>query len=66
MVQILAGLITYLLMVIYCRENFDKPVSVGRIRHLRIMIRNELRQNFYEILLWLFVKELVENFYAKT
>jgi hypothetical protein len=66
MVRILAGLITYLLMVIYCRKNFDKPVSVARIRHLRIMIRNELRQNFYEILLCLFVKELVENFYAKT
>jgi hypothetical protein len=65
-VQLLAGLITYLLMVIYCRKNFDKPVSVKRIRHIRIMIRNELRQNFYEILLWVSVKEPVENFYAKT
>lgn len=43
MVQILGGLITYLLMVIYCHEQFNDPVSVKRIRLLRITIQNELR-----------------------
>ena len=28
MVQILGGLITYLLMAIYCREQFDEKVSI--------------------------------------
>jgi CRISPR/Cas system-associated protein Csm6 len=35
MVQILAGLITYLLMAIYCHEQFNEPVSIKRIRQLR-------------------------------
>ena len=46
MVQILGGLITYLLMAIYCHEQFNEPVSVKRIRQLRIIIQNELRGNF--------------------
>ena len=36
MVQILAGLITYLLLAIYCRENFNEKVSIKRVRQLRI------------------------------
>jgi len=42
MAQILGGLITYLLMAIYCREQFDEKVSIKRIRELRTAILNEL------------------------
>lgn len=45
MVQILGGLISYLLMAIHCHEQFNEPVSVKRIRHLRTTIQNELRTN---------------------
>ena len=41
MVQILAGLITYLLLAIYCQEQFGEKVSIKRVRQLRIQIRNE-------------------------
>jgi len=43
MVQILGGLITYLLMAIYCHEQFNEPVSIKRVRQLRITIQNEFR-----------------------
>jgi hypothetical protein len=43
MVQILAGLITYLLLAIYCRENYNEKVSIKRVRELRIQIQNETR-----------------------
>ena len=43
MVQILAGLITYLLIAIYCHNNFKEKVSIKRVRELRIKIINELR-----------------------
>jgi predicted metallo-beta-lactamase superfamily hydrolase len=42
MVQILGGLITYLLMAIYCREQFNEKVSIKRVRELRNTILNEL------------------------
>ncbi len=42
MVQILGGLITYLLMAIYCREQFNEKVSIKRVRELRTTILNEL------------------------
>lgn len=45
MVQILGGLITYLLMAIYCRHQFNETVSIKRIRELRITILNELFGN---------------------
>ena len=45
MVQILAGLISYLLMAIYCHEQFGEKVSIKRIRQLRNNIKNELRAN---------------------
>ena len=41
MVQILAGLITYLLIAIYCRNNFNEKVSIKRVRELSIKIKNE-------------------------
>ena len=42
MVQILAGLITYLLLAIYCREQFNEKVSIKRVRQLRTAILNDL------------------------
>ena len=41
MVQILAGLITYLLLAIYCHEQHNEKVSIKRVRELRIKIKNE-------------------------
>lgn len=43
MVQILSGLITYLLLAIYCHKHHQEPVSIKRVRELRIKIQNELR-----------------------
>jgi len=43
MVQILAGLITYLLLAIYCQEQYQEKVSIKRVRELRIKIQNETR-----------------------
>jgi len=47
MVQILAGLITYLLLAIYCHRQFNERVSIKRVRQLRIQIQNELRTDFF-------------------
>lgn len=41
MVQILGGLITYLLLAIYCREQHNEPVSIKRVRELRHRIAND-------------------------
>lgn len=41
MVQILAGLITYVLLAIYCHEEYGEKVSIKRVRELRHKIRNE-------------------------
>ena len=43
MVQIVSGLITYLLLAIYCREQHNEKVSIKRVRELRIKIQNETR-----------------------
>lgn len=43
MVQILAGLITYLLLAIYCHEQYREKVNIKRVRELRIKIQNETR-----------------------
>lgn len=43
MVQILAGLITYLLLSIYFHELYNQKVSIYRVRELRISIQNESR-----------------------
>lgn len=42
MVQMLAGLITYLLLAIYCHEQHNEKVSIRRVRQLRIAMHNEL------------------------
>jgi hypothetical protein len=44
MAQILGGLITYLLLAIYCHEEHNERVSINRVRELRIKIRNELSE----------------------
>lgn len=44
MVQILSGLITYLLLAIYCHEAHGEKVNIKRVRALRNMIQNESRQ----------------------
>ena len=44
MVQILSGLITYLLLAIYCQEQHGETVSIHRVRQLRNQIRNEATQ----------------------
>ncbi len=68
MAQILGGLITYLLMTIYCLKEFNEKVSIKRVRQLRTAIQNELRTNsnhfsYYERN----VKEQNEKLpYAKT
>lgn len=42
MVQIFAGLITYLLLAIHCQEEHDESVSIKRVRELRFRIKNEV------------------------
>jgi hypothetical protein len=41
MVQLLGGLITYLLLAIYCHEQYNERVSIKRVREIRIKIQNE-------------------------
>lgn len=41
MVQILGGLITYLLLAIYCHEQHGEKVSIKRVRELRYKMHNE-------------------------
>lgn len=43
MVQLLAGLITYLLLAIYCHVEFKEQVSLKRVRQLRNAFRSESR-----------------------
>ena len=68
MVQLLAGLITYLLMAIYCRKHYNEPVSVVRLRQIRIAIGNELRNPSPDplIILILLLPENVGKAYAKS
>jgi len=42
MVQMLAGLITYILLAIYCQNQHHEKVSVKRLREISINIRNEM------------------------
>jgi hypothetical protein len=42
MVQMLAGLITYILLAIYCHDQHHEKVSVKRLREISIKIRNEM------------------------
>ncbi len=49
MVQILSGLITFLLLAIYCHEQHGESVSIRRVRQLRNQIRNEALQQAAEL-----------------
>lgn len=44
MIQILSGLITYLLLAIYCKKEHGEKVNMKRVRELRNRIHNESRQ----------------------
>jgi uncharacterized protein YdaU (DUF1376 family) len=44
MVQILSGLILFLILAIYCQEQHGGCVSIRRVRQLRNQIRNEATQ----------------------
>jgi len=46
MIQMLAGLITYLLLAIYCHEQHGEPVNIHRVRQLRNQILNESRMEY--------------------
>jgi hypothetical protein len=48
MMQILAGLITYILLSIYCHDEYNEKVSIVRLREICINIRNEM--NIYDLL----------------
>ena len=66
MIQILAGLITYLLLAIYCHEQHNEKVSIKRVRQLRIQIENELRCGLDAQVVIINFKEQLNVSYAKT
>jgi len=67
MVQILAGLITYLLLAIYCHNNFKEKVSIKRVRELRFKIKNEAALFVFTTVTKHNFKEQSKNYaYAKT
>ena len=41
MVQIVTGLVTYLLMAIYCHNQYKEKVSIKRVRELSSQILND-------------------------
>jgi hypothetical protein len=45
MVQILSGLITYLLLAIHYYEQHGEHVTIKRVRELRIKMQNETRKS---------------------
>ena len=65
MVQILGGLITYLLLAIYCYENHGEPVSIKRVRQLRIQIQNELRDSSSSTNLFFFKEQKRYRLHAR-
>jgi hypothetical protein len=48
LVQMLAGLITYILLAMYCQNHYHEKVSIKRLREICINIRNET--SIYNIL----------------
>ncbi len=67
MVQLLAGLITYLLLAIYCHDEFNEPVSLKRVRQLRNAIRTESRHpDFDPIECKIWETQSINHAYAKT
>ena len=66
MVQILGGLITYLLLANYCHKNHNEPVSIKRVRELRIQIQNELRNSHASTDLNFFKEQKQHRLHAKS
>jgi hypothetical protein len=67
MVQILSGLITYLLLAIYCHNHYREKVSIKRVRELRIKIQNELHDSENKNLMASdFTEQRSDALYAKT
>ncbi len=66
MVQILGGLITYLLLAIYCHKNHNESVSIKRVRELRIQIQNELRNSYSSTDLSIFKEQKRYRLHART
>lgn len=66
MVQILSGLITYLLLTIYCREQHNEKVSIKRVRELRIKIQNETRIASSSTVSPISENDKISNAYAST
>jgi len=66
MVQIMAGLITYLLLAIYCHRHFNERVSINRVRQSRIQIQNELRNGFFDMSPDSVFKEQSQYVYANS
>ncbi|MHB9028672.1 MAG: IS4 family transposase [Candidatus Latescibacterota bacterium] len=62
-VQILSSLITYLLLAIYCHEQFGEKVSIQRVRELRHAIRNE---SMCVVFIYLMPHPLFLHRYAKS
>jgi hypothetical protein len=66
MVQILSGLITYLLLAIYCCEQHNEKVSIKRVRELRIKIQNETRIASSSTVSSISENDKISNSYAST
>ena len=67
MVQVLAGLITYLLLAIYCHEQHNEKVSIKRVRELRIKIKNESSEIKYYNTIWIIMCLVtIKYLYAKS
>jgi hypothetical protein len=67
MVQVLAGLITYLLLAIYCHEQHNEKVSIKRVRELRIKIKNESSEIKYCNTTWIIMCLVtIKYLYAKS
>jgi len=66
MVQMLAGLITYILLAIYCHDQHHENVSVKRLREISINIRNEM--SFEDIVnetgVWIYQPPNLDQSYA--
>ena len=61
MIQLLAGLITYLLLTIYCKKYFQERVSIKLVRQLRIDIKNESRMSRLDTALY-FILNFIKLF----
>ena len=64
--QLIGGLITYLLLAIYCHNNFNESVNIKRVRELRIQIQNELRDPGFSSDSFFFKEQKRFRLHAKT